>query len=96
MCLTGNGSRFAGTKLAGARHRGLPETGFDVTFIVSASRGELARTTVRLRGVVAIAKARSLLREGWQVFITAPDGVRYRPDEFDKLLTLDPAHRASP
>ncbi|MGA7803934.1 MAG: hypothetical protein WCB02_04850 [Bradyrhizobium sp.] len=68
----------------------------NVAFIVNASRGEAAATTVRLSAVVAIAKARSLLRDGWQVFISAPDGVRYMPDEFDKLLMLDPAVRSSP
>jgi hypothetical protein len=62
-----------------------------VTFIVHASRGEEATTTVRLSVVVAIAKGRALADEGWQVFITAPDGIRYDPSEFDRLLSLSPA-----
>ncbi len=62
-----------------------------MTFIVHASRGEDATTTVRLSVVVAIAKAQALAEEGWQVFITGPDGVRYRPAEFDKLLSFSPA-----
>jgi len=41
--------------------------------------------------VVAIAKGRSLAEEGWQVFITGPDGVRFYPSEFDKLLKVSPA-----
>jgi hypothetical protein len=41
--------------------------------------------------VVAIAKARALAEEGWQVFITGPDDIRYYPDEFDRLLSLNPA-----
>jgi hypothetical protein len=62
-----------------------------VTFVVHASRGEDALTTIRLSVVVAIAKGRTLAEEGWQVFITGPDGVRYHPSEFDKLLAFSPA-----
>jgi hypothetical protein len=65
-----------------------------VTFIVHASRGEEATTTVRLSVVVAIAKGLALADEGWQVFITAPDGIRYPPSEFDSLLLWSPALRA--
>jgi hypothetical protein len=82
-------------KLAGGRHRTSGETGAVVTFFVNASRGEEATTTVRLGVVVAIAKARSLVRDGWQVFITTPDGARYGSDEFDKLLRLDKARSSS-
>jgi hypothetical protein len=70
--------------------------GIVVTFIVNASKGEDVAVTVRLSVVVAIAKARSLLDEGWQVFITGPDGIRYYPAEFDKLLLLSPALRSNP
>jgi hypothetical protein len=69
--------------------------GIFVTFIVHASRGEDVAVTIRLSVVVAIAKGRSLLDAGWQVFITGPDGVRYYPTEFDKLL-LGPALRSTP
>jgi hypothetical protein len=62
-----------------------------VTFIVEASRGEETTTTVRLSVVVAIAKGRALTEEGWQVFITAPDGIRYQPSEFERLLSFSPA-----
>jgi hypothetical protein len=62
-----------------------------VTFIVHASRGEDTTTTIRLGVVVAIAKGRALAEEGWQVSITGPDGTRYYPSEFDKLLLLSPA-----
>jgi hypothetical protein len=60
--------------------------GVAVTFIVHASRDEDTTTTIRLSVVVAIAKGRALAEEGWQVFITGPDGIRYYPSEFDKLL----------
>ena len=61
-----------------------------MTFIVHASRGEDATTTVRLSLVVAIAKGLTFVEEGWQVFIVGPDGVRYDPPEFEKLLSLSP------
>ena len=69
----------------------IAQQGVTVTFIVQASRGEEVTTTIRLSVVVAIAKGRALGEEGWQVFITAPDGVRYYPAEFDRLLSLSPA-----
>jgi hypothetical protein len=62
--------------------------GVAVTFIVHASRGEDVTTTIRLSVVVAIAKGRTLADEGWQVFITGPDGIRYYPSEFNRLLSL--------
>jgi hypothetical protein len=67
-----------------------------VTFIVHASRGEDTTTTVRLSVVVAIAKGRTLAEEGWQVFITGPDGIRYYPAEFENLLLLHPALQSRP
>lgn len=65
-----------------------------MAFMVHASRGEEATTTIRLSVVVAIAKGRGLAEEDWQVSITAPDGTRYYPSEFDKLLSLSPALRS--
>lgn len=62
-----------------------------MTFIVQASRGEDVTTTIRISVVVAIAKGLALVEEGWQVFIVGPDGVRYYPSEFDKLLASKPA-----
>jgi hypothetical protein len=67
-----------------------------VTFIVQASRGEDTTATVRLSVVVAIAKGRALAEEGWQVFITGPDGIRYYPAEFEKLLSLSPVLQSRP
>jgi hypothetical protein len=58
-----------------------------VTFIVHASKGEAATTTIRLSVAAAVAKGRTLAGEGWQVVITGPDGIRYSPAEFDELLS---------
>src|SRR5271169_6715884 len=43
------------------------QKGVAVTFIVHASKGEDATTTIRLSVVVAIAKGRARAEEGWQV-----------------------------
>ncbi len=67
-----------------------------VTFIVQASRGEDATTTIRLSVDVAIAKGLALAEEGWQVFITGPDGIHYQPSDFDKLLSPSPPLRSRP
>jgi len=72
-------------KVARARHPG-PHTGAAVTFTVNASKGEHTALTMRLSSAGAIAKARSLLDEGWQVVVIGPDGIRYEPSDFDKLL----------
>ncbi|MEI9924561.1 MAG: hypothetical protein WDN50_14425 [Bradyrhizobium sp.] len=69
----------------------IAQKGFAVTFIVHASRGEDSATTVRLSVAVAVAKAQALVDEGWRVFITGPDGVRYGPPDFDRLLSRSPA-----
>jgi hypothetical protein len=70
--------------------------GFAVTFIVHASRGEDVQVTVRLSVAVAIAKGRSLLEEGWQVYITGPDGIRHYPATFDELQAFGPTLRSEP
>jgi hypothetical protein len=72
----------------------LRKQGGAVTFIVQASREQETKATIRLSVVVAIAKGRALAEEGWQVFIAGPDGIRYHPSEFDKLLSLNPALRS--
>lgn len=56
-----------------------------VTFIVQASRRDDTLTTFRLSAAAAIAKARALMKDGWQVLITDPDGISYRASEFDRL-----------
>src|ERR1700733_16194383 len=92
----------AGTEIARTRNlvervtSGVAQKGITVTFMVHASRGEDVTTTIRLSVAVAIAKGRTLADEGWQVFITGPDGIRYAPSELDRLLSLDPVLRSPP
>ena len=61
-----------------------------MTFVVHASKGEDVQVTVRLSVAVAVAKGRILLDEGWQVYITGPDGIRHYPATFDELQALGP------
>jgi hypothetical protein len=56
-----------------------------MTFILEASKDADALTTFRLSAAAARAKADVLMKEGWQVVITGPDGTLYRPFEFDRL-----------
>jgi hypothetical protein len=75
---------------------GIAQKGIAVAFIVHASRDGETTTTIRLSVVVAVAKGLALAEEGWQVFITGPDGIRYSPSEFGKLLLLSPALNSRP
>jgi hypothetical protein len=56
-----------------------------MTFILEASKDADVLTTFRLSEFAACAKADALMKVGWQVVITGPDGTRYRPFEFDRL-----------
>jgi hypothetical protein len=38
---------------------------------------------------MAVAKARTLSKSGWQVHVTDPDGRVFQPDKFDQLLSFD-------
>lgn len=43
-----------------------------------------------ISAIVIVARARRLLREGWDVRITTKIGLIFFPDEFDALLSFDP------
>lgn len=55
----------------------------------NSTPGDAVAVTVRLRVVAAIAKARTLLDNGWSVVIIDPDDVHYPPDAFDRLLSCE-------
>jgi hypothetical protein len=67
--------------------------GIAATFFAQASKGETVVITARLSAVITIANRQSMRADGWEVFITGRDGIRYRPAEFDRLLTLRSAAR---
>jgi hypothetical protein len=54
-------------------------------FTIQASRNGQTISTVRIRPAVCVEKARTLLREGWQVHITNAAGDQFGSDEFDQL-----------
>jgi len=61
-----------------------------MTFILHASKEEEVVSTIRLSVIVAVAKGRALAKEGWQVSIEAPNGIRYASTDFEKLLSSYP------
>jgi hypothetical protein len=67
-----------------------------MTFIVRGMRSDDATTAVRLRADTAVAKARDLIVEGWQVFIVCPAGIQNLPDDFENLLSDSQDDRALP
>ena len=50
-------------------------------------------TTVRIGPTVTVAKARALLKDGWQVHVTDAAGQHYEPAQLDQLLTFDRIER---
>ena len=54
-------------------------------FTIQASKNGQTITTVRIRPTVCVEKAKTLLRDGWQVHITNAAGHQYGSDEFDQL-----------
>jgi hypothetical protein len=54
-------------------------------FTIQASKNGQTITTVRIRPTVSVEKAKMLLREGWQVYITDAAGHQYGSNEFDQL-----------
>src|ERR1019366_2429167 len=80
-------------KVAGVRH-GVTEItlsdGRLVALVVHASKDGESRRTLYTSPVIAVAKARSLFKTGWEdVHIVDADGGLFYPDKFDQLLSFD-------
>ena len=60
-----------------------------MTYTIHASKGSETVQTMRISPTVTVAKARVLLKTGWQVHITDADGQQYLPDTFEKILSFD-------
>ena len=58
-------------------------------FTIHASKDGESIQTVRISPTITLAKARVLLKEGWEVYITDADGRQYQPDKFDQVLSFD-------
>ena len=61
------------------------------TFTIQAAKDGQTVTTVRIKSLVCVEKAKRLLQEGWQVHITDAAGHQYGPDQFDQLLPSEKA-----
>jgi len=59
-------------------------------YTVHASKDGKEVETDSLSAVVIVARARRLIREGWDVRITTKLGLTFFSDEFDALLSFDP------
>jgi hypothetical protein len=62
-------------------------------FSIHATKGGQSMTTVRIGPTVTVAKARALLKDGWQVHVTDAAGQHYEPAQLDQLLTFDRIER---
>jgi hypothetical protein len=59
--------------------------------VVHATKeGEESKRTLFTSPVIAVAKARGLLKAGWQAHIVDADGEVFHPEKFDKLLRFPP------
>ena len=57
--------------------------------VVRASKQGDSSRILFARSVLAHAKARGLLKTGWEVHVTDSDGRVFQPDRLDDLLKLD-------
>jgi hypothetical protein len=59
-----------------------------LAYKITAQRENETVRSERISVLIAIAKARVWVSEGWQVVITDGDGTAFAPAEFDDLLSL--------
>ena len=57
--------------------------------VVHATKGSESARILFASPVLAHAKARGLVKAGWQVHITDADGGVFHPEKFDELLKFD-------
>jgi hypothetical protein len=58
-------------------------------FSIHASKDGQMVSTVRIGPTITVAKARTLLDEGWQVHVTDENGHQYGPEKLHQLLSFD-------
>ncbi len=59
-------------------------------YTIHASQNENTIEAESVSVVITVARARCLIREGWDVRITTKLGLTFFADEFDALLLFDP------
>ena len=60
-----------------------------MTFTIHSSKDGESVETHRISPVIAVARARVLLKEGWRVHITDSGGRQFQPEKFEQLLSFD-------
>jgi len=58
-------------------------------FTIHASKDGESSQTVRIGPTITVAKARELIKYGWQVRINDTDGHPYGPERFHEILRFD-------
>lgn len=58
--------------------------------VVHASKDDQSTRALFTSPVLAVAKARGLVKTGWQVHVVDADGRVFHPDTFDHLLRFPP------
>jgi hypothetical protein len=58
-------------------------------YTIHASKDGESIQTARISPTATVAKARVLLKEGWQVHVTDADGRQYLSDKFGEILSFD-------
>jgi hypothetical protein len=59
-----------------------------MTFTIHARKNDQCIVTVRISAAVAVDKARTLQKLGWQVHVTDSSGRQFDPPDFDLLLSI--------
>jgi hypothetical protein len=59
-----------------------------MTFTIHARKNDQYIVTVRISAPVAVDKARTLQKLGWQVHVTDSSGRQFDPPDFDLLLSI--------
>jgi hypothetical protein len=68
----------------------LREEGQMAALVVHASKAGASTRTLFTSPVLAVAKARGLLKAGWQVHVVDSDGRLFHPEKLDHLLRFNP------
>jgi hypothetical protein len=60
-------------------------------YTIHATKDGETVATVRIGPTITVAKARTLMKQGWQVHVTDGKGQQCGPEKLDHLLSFDPS-----
>lgn len=58
-------------------------------YTIHATKDGETVTTVRIGPTITVAKARTLIKEGWSVYVTDGEGRKHGQERLDQLLRFD-------